>query len=314
MAKVEIHHTPAMVEEVMEALNLRPGGVYVDCTVGEGGHAEALLGRTHRSVRLLGIDLDDQALSTAKRRLQDYGTRAVLVKGSFAELSRLAQGHGFAPAAGVLFDFGLSSLQLETASRGFSFSREGPLDMRFDSGQELSATRPVNEWNEAELADTIRRYGQEPRARRIARAIVSARPIGSTSELARVVRSASGPRRRLDPATKTFQALRIAVNDELGNIEAGLEQARGLLAPEGRLVALSYHSLEDGAVKRYLRRESSDCICPPETPVCICGHKATLRLISRRARKPTDREVVGNPRSRSVRLRVAERLAPAPRV
>ena len=298
----------------MDALNLRPGGVYVDCTVGEGGHAEALLGRTHRSVRLLGIDLDDQALSTAKRRLQDYGTRAVLVKGSFAELSRLAQGHGFAPAAGVLFDFGLSSLQLETASRGFSFSREGPLDMRFDPGQELSATRPVNEWNEAKLADTIRRYGQEPKARGIARAIVKARPIGSTSELARVVRSASGLRKRLDPATKTFQALRIAVNDELGNIEAGLEEARGLLAPEGRLVALSYHSLEDGAVKRYLRRESSDCICPPETPVCICGHKATLRLISRRARKPTDREVVGNPRSRSVRLRVAERLAPAPRV
>ena len=165
-----------------------------------------------------------------------------------------------------------------------------------------------------ELAAVIRQYGQEQRASRIARAIVRARPIGSTSELARVVRKASGPGRRLDPATKTFQGLRIAVNNELGNIEAALEQATGLLAPEGRLVALSYHSLEDGLVKRYLRREASDCICPPETPVCICGHKATLRLISRRARRPTEQEVLRNPRSRSARLRTAERLAPAPRV
>jgi 16S rRNA (cytosine1402-N4)-methyltransferase len=307
---MEIRHTPVMVEEVLAALRVRPGGAYIDGTVGEGGHADAVLDAAGPGARLLGIDLDPTALSIAGERLQEYGERAVLVQGNFADLERLAVRDGFTPADGVVMDLGLSSLQLETAERGFSFSRAGRLDMRFDPAQERNASRLVNGGTEKQVVDIIRRFGEEPRARRIAAAIVRARPIETTVDLAGVVARALGrPRgRRTHPATRTFQALRIAVNHEMDNLGAGLEQAVSALGSGGRMVVISYHSLEDRLVKGFIRRESSSCICAPGTPECVCGHQASVRAITRRVVKPSPSEVRANPRSRSARLRVAEVL------
>lgn len=307
---MEIRHTPVMVEEVLAALKVRPGGAYIDCTVGEGGHADAVLNAVEPGSRLLGIDLDATALSIAGERLGGYGERAVVVQGNFAHLQTLAVQHGFTPADGVLFDLGLSSLQLETAERGFSFSRSGRLDMRFNPAQEQTAYRLVNGGTEKQVADIIRQFGEEPRAHRIARAIVRARPIESTVDLAEVVARAAGrPRsRRIHPATRTFQALRIAVNRDLDNLRSGLEQAVSVLGTGGRMVLISYHSLEDRLVKSFIRRESSSCICAPGTPECVCGHEASVRAITRRVVKPSSTEVHANPRSRSARLRVAEVL------
>ena len=306
----QVHHRPVMVREVLSALDVRSGGSYVDCTVGEGGHAQAVLSTAEPPPRLLGIDLDDEALSTAAERLGPYRRSVKLVKGSYADLERLAGANGFVPADGVLFDFGLSSLQLESRERGFSFSRDGALDMRFDREQSLSAGELVNGTQENELADIIYKYGEEPKSRRVARAIVAARPIGNAVELAGIVEKAAGRRgqRGIHPATRTFQALRIAVNRELDNVRDGLEQAVQVLGDGGRLVAISYHSLEDRIVKVYLKQESTDCICPPETLECVCGHKASIRLVRRRVVKPSAEEIQENPRSRSARLRVAERL------
>jgi 16S rRNA (cytosine1402-N4)-methyltransferase len=299
-----------MVDEVLAALEVRHDGAYIDCTVGEGGHAEAILGAAEPGPRLLGIDLDMDALARASMRLETQGSRVTLAQGSFADLQRLAAERGFVPADGALFDLGLSSLQVETAERGFSFSRKGRLDMRFDVTQELTAYDLVNRSTEGRLADIIYQFGEERRARRLARSIVRARPIETTIELAEVIAASMGrsPRRRIHPATRTFQALRIAVNRELDNVRAGLEQAIQVLGSAGRLVVISYHSLEDRLVKNFLQREGSSCICPPGTPECICGHRASIKVITRRAKKPTQEEVQANPRSRSARLRVAERL------
>ena len=307
---MDARHKPVMVDEVLAGLAVRAEGAFIDATVGEAGHALAVLGSTEPGPRLLGIDLDEDALSTARRRLRGYGDGARLVHGSYADLERLASAHGFVPANGVLFDLGVSSAQLETAERGFSFSRAGRLDMRFDVAQELTAHQIVNRYREQELADVIHRFGEERAARRIARAIVGARPIESTTDLAETVaRAVSRSRRRgIHPATRTFQALRIAVNHELENVEAGLAQAIRVLGRGGRLVAISYHSLEDRLVKSFLHRESSACICPPGTPECICGHEPSVKLIRRRVIKPSSGEIASNPRSRSARMRVAERL------
>jgi len=308
---LNVLHKPVMISETLEALEVRSGGQYIDCTVGEGGHADAILGTTNHNVRLLGIDLDSAALKIAKTRLKQYGDRVALIKGTYAEIESLTLIRGLAPVDGVLFDLGVSSLQLETAKRGFSFSREGPLDMRFNDEQEMSAVDVVNSWKEAELVSLLKEYGEEPRARRIAREIVSARPITTTVGLAKIAgRSARKNPRGINPATKTFQAVRMAVNGETDNIKLGLEQATRVLAPGGRLVVISYHSLEDRIVKQWFRRESSSCICSPETPECVCNHSARLRLIDRRVKRPTATEVGENPRSRSARLRVAERLGP----
>jgi 16S rRNA (cytosine1402-N4)-methyltransferase len=207
-------------------------------------------------------------------------------------------------------DLGISSLQLDVETRGFSFRRPDPLDMRFSLGQETTAADIVNGYSQTELADLIYQLGEEPAARRIAAAIVRARPIRTSAELASVIERAAGggPRRRIHPATRSFQAIRIAVNDELGALHSALEQAVSLLGHGGRLVVISYQSLEDRIVKNFMRRESTDCICPPETVVCICGHKATLRLVSRKVVRPSEAEVGANPRSRSARLRAAERI------
>ena len=304
-----IDHVPVMVREVLAALNVRPGGRYVDGTVGAGGHALAIMEAASPGGSLLGIDRDPEALDVARRHLARFGDDVRLVQGDFGEIDRICRQFAFVPVHGVLLDMGLSSLQLEGAERGFSFQREGPLDMRFDPGQELTAAQIVNEYREDELADLLWRYGEEPQARRIARRIVERRPLHTTIELAKVVEEAVGgrARRQSHPATRTFQALRIAVNQELLSLEAALPQAYGLLGDLGRLAVLSYHSLEDRLVKEFIRRESRDCVCPPRQPVCTCGHKAGLRPVSRGAVRPSAEEVAQNPRSRSARLRVAER-------
>ena len=304
---VEPHHTPVMVVEVLNALDVKSGGCYIDCTVGEGGHSAGVVAAVDPPPRLLGLDLDEEALSTAKQRL---GGGATLVQGSYRELKRLAERNGFMPADGVLLDLGLSSLQVESGARGFSFLRPGPLDMRFDRSQELTAHDIVNEYGEEELANLIYRLGEERKSRWIARAIVRSRPIDDTVELAEIVRKSMGrqPRRQTHPATRTFQAIRMETNAELETIEQGVREAIEVLRPGGRLAVISYHSLEDRVVKRLLARESSSCICPPEAPACACGHQPTVRLVNRRVIKPSRSEMETNPRSRSAKLRAAQRL------
>ena len=304
---VEPRHTPVMVEEVVSALGVKSGGHYIDCTVGEGGHSAGIRAAADPGPRLLGLDVDEEALSTAKRRL---GGGTTLVRGSYRELKRLAETNGFMPADGVLLDLGLSSLQVESGARGFSFLRPGPLDMRFDRSQELTAHRIVNQYGEEDLANLIYRLGEEPKSRRIARAIVRARPIEDTVELAEVVRRGMGrqPRRQTHPATRTFQAIRMETNGELEAIEQGLRGAIEVLRPGGRLAVISYHSLEDRLVKRLLARESSSCICPPEAPACACDHRPRVRLVNRRVIRPSRSEMETNPRSRSAKLRAAQRI------
>jgi len=301
-------HIPVLYQEALAGLQPRPGGRYIDCTVGGGGHARGILELSSPDGQLLGIDIDPLAIEIAAERLRDYTSRFTLVNANFANLMEIVERHDFHPVDGILFDLGVSSLQLEQGERGFSFQREGPLDMRFDLEGEQTAADLVNCLPEEELAEILLRYGEERQARRIARAIVSHRPLTTTRELAEVVRRAVPRRGKIHPATKTFQALRIAVNDELENLAKALPQAVEILAPGGRLVVISFHSLEDRIVKRFFRDEARGCICPPGIPVCICGHKPTLEIVTKRPIRPSAEEVKANPRSRSARLRVASRI------
>jgi 16S rRNA (cytosine1402-N4)-methyltransferase len=305
----ETTHVPVMLNEVLEALAVRPGGRYVDCTVGGAGHAEAILERAQPGGTLLGIDADAAAIERGHKRLARFEGSYELVEGNFRDVGEICRQRSFEPVNGVLMDLGLSSFQLELGA-GFSFQRDTTLDMRF-GGEGPTAGDIVNTYSEAELADLIFKYGEEPASRRIARRIVEARPIRTSGELAKAVEQAVGRRANLKthPATRTFQALRIAVNQELENLAAALPQAHGLLGFGARLAVLSYHSLEDRIVKDYIRRESKDCICPPGLPVCQCGHKATMRAVTRGALKPSRTEIEANPRARSARLRAAERIA-----
>lgn len=303
-------HIPVMVGSVLELLGVEGRGIYVDCTVGSGGHALAIL-EAAPGTRLMGIDMDVEALDLAKRRLELYSDSVELVHGNFSDVDSISRERGYNAVDGVLFDLGLSSMQVDTASRGFSFRREARLDMRFDTSQEVTADQVVNRAPERLLADVLFRMGEEPRARRVARAIVNSRPIATTTELAEVVTRALGrpARGRIHPATRTFQAIRMHVNGELQSLRHGVERAIGVLAERGRLAVISYHSLEDRLVKAIFRRESSDCVCPPRTPLCVCQHTARIRLVNRRIVRPTPAEIQANPRSRSARLRVAERIA-----
>ena len=305
-----VEHMSVMVRESVAGLNVRPGGRYIDGTLGAGGHALAIMEAASPGGSLLGIDHDPEALDVARSRLGSFGDEARLVQGNFAEMDRICREVSFAPVHGILLDLGLSSLQLDEARRGFSFQREGPLDMRFSPDQELTAATIVNEYEQEALADVIWRYGEERKSRRIARRIIEQRPLQTTTELAKTVEEAVGrrARRHSHPATRTFQALRIAVNQELLSLDDALPRACGLLGDLGRLVVLSYHSLEDRIVKTFMQRESRACVCPPSQPICTCDHEARLRRVSRGAVRPSDDEVAANPRSRSARLRVAERL------
>ncbi len=298
-----------MLEEAIDALQVEPGGRYVDCTIGEGGHSAEILAKSFPGGQLLGIDADPQAIKTARSRLKKFDKSILLINENFNMLEKICTQYSFRPVHGILFDLGMSSSQLDEGWRGFSFQKEAPLDMRFSPDQQISAADIVNDYPENELAMIIWKYGEEPRSRRIARSIVRNRPLKTTSELARVItREINGERKRIHPATRTFQALRIAVNQEIDNLRLAMDQAVNILGINGRLVIISFHSLEDRAVKEFFNLEARQCICPPETPVCRCGHQPRLRIINRKVIKPSLREIEMNPRSRSARMRVAERI------
>ncbi len=302
-------HDPVLYQEILQALQPRDGGFYVDGTVGAGGHAWGILEASSPSGKLLGFDLDPQALELARERLSLFGDRATLVQDSYTTLGVQLESLGVDSVQGIVLDLGLSSMQLDTPDRGFSLRNQGPLDMRFDPQAETKAADLVNHLPEDELANLIYRYGEERQSRRIAREIVAARPVLTTEQLknivAKVVRKGKS---RVHPATRTFQALRIATNQELDAVQAVLPQCVTMLDKGGRVAVISFHSLEDRIVKQFFLRESRDCICPPEQPVCLCDHIPTLRVVARKPIRPGQAEVDANPRARSARLRIAEKL------
>jgi 16S rRNA (cytosine1402-N4)-methyltransferase len=305
-------HEPVMLHEAIEGLNVRPGGIYVDATLGLGGHSEAMLEAAAPDGRVLGIDRDRDALAAASERLAPFGDALTTAHGSFSEIAEICEQSKFQPVDGVLFDLGVSSMQLDSPGRGFSFQRDEPLDMRMDAPAGQTAADIVNEYEETDLAQLIWEFGEERRSRPIARAIVARRPIQTTGELVSAIEQAvgRGRARQIHPATLTFQALRIVVNQEMDNLVHALPAAHGLRDGAGsRIAVIAFHSLEDRIVKDYFRRESTDCICPPGLPICVCDHEATLRLINKRVRRPSAAEVARNPRARSARMRVVESVA-----
>ena len=310
-------HLPVLVEEVIEMLAPAPGSLHIDATLGGGGHTERILEAANPDGRLLGLDADGLAIARVEARLRmRFGDRLVLRQANFRELATVAPEAGFGAVDGCLFDLGLSSFQLADRDRGFGFRTGGPLDMRFDPSRGVPAADLLASLDVAELTALFRRYGEEPKAPRIARAIVDARrvaPVATAEELAALVERVVPPnprlRRRTHPATRVFQALRIAVNEELEALQAGLAAALDLLRPGGRLVVLSYHSLEDRIVKRFFQAERRGCVCSTQLPVCVCGRNPRLRLVTSPSVTPTEAEIASNPRARSARLRAAERLA-----
>ena len=302
-------HIPVLAEEVVEALDVSPGGRYIDCTLGGGGHSAAILARCQPGGTLLGIDADPEAINLAQHNLYDYFESSLIINDNFYNLEYICARTGFPPADGILFDLGLSSLQLSSAERGFSFQASGPLDMRFNPDEQLTAADIVNRMPEAKLAQLILIYGEESQANRIAKNIVANRPVADTADLASIIAGATGDNiGKIHPATKTFQALRIAVNRELDHLTSALEQTLNCLAPGGRLAVISYHSLEDRIVKNFMLRETRACICPPNLPECRCQHEPRLELVSRHPITPSETEIEKNPRSRSARLRVARKI------
>lgn len=302
-------HTPVLLNEVIEALQVRPGKRYIDCTLGPGGHARAILEKSAPSGRLLGIDADPESISIATAKLGQYSGATILVNDNFINLENICRENNFLPVDGILFDLGISSVQLDDSDRGFSFQQDAQPDMRFSLNQVLTATDLINILPEDRLAQLIYEYGEERQSRRIARLIVKNRPVVSTVDLAKIIQQAVGGRQhKIHPATKTFQALRIAVNHELENLEIALKQTTNCLNRRGRLVVISYHSLEDRIVKQFMKRETMACLCPPQTPVCNCGHVPSFKLISKKTIIPSPDEIERNHRSRSAKLRVAERL------
>ncbi len=315
-------HQPVMLREVLEILAPAPARRYLDATVGGGGHAREILSGSSPDGVLLGLDWDDQAVDAAGRALARFGNRVILRRSGFARAREVLEEMGWSGVDGMLLDLGLSSHQVDTPERGFSFVNDAALDMRMDRRRPVDARELVNTLPVADLERLIREFGEEPQARRIARAIDAQRrqrPIDSTRELADTVARAAGgtgvrrPRRSrtpaTHPATRTFQAVRIAVNRELENLEDFLESAYELLRAGGRLVIISFHSLEDRLVKRAFRKWGLDCVCPPRLPACVCGWNRKTRAITRKPRVPTSEEVRANPRARSARLRAVERIA-----
>jgi len=302
-------HLPVLYHEILNALNPQDNGYYIDGTLGAGGHAWGILDASSPQGRLLGLDLDPEAIHLSSNRLETYGDRVILIRASYTSLKIQIKNVEWPRVDGILLDFGVSSMQLDTASRGFSFRKDALLDMRFDPEGQVTASSLVNELSERDLADIIYRFGEERKSRQIAREIVKRRPIHTTKQLADLITEVAKVKRgKIHPATRTFQALRIATNDELGAIESVLPQAVDVLSPGGRLAVISFHSLEDRIVKHFFRRESKGCICPPENPICTCDHTATIKVITKRPIRPTEEEIHANPRSRSSRLRVVEKI------
>ncbi len=317
-----VTHVPVLLHEVIDQLHPNPGDNFIDGTVGGGGHARAILERTGPDGRLLGLDRDQLAIATAQETLQAFRARITLVRDTFANIKQIYN-EQFAnnQINGILLDLGLSTLELEDESRGFSFQIDAPLDMRFDTRQELTAEEIVNTWPIPKLTKVIQEYGEERLAYAIAKQIAKARlnkKISKTKMLVEAILLAFRDKLHskkdvpwiggLHPATRTFQALRIAVNDEIGSLRTFLPQAIGLLKPGGRIGIISFHSLEDRIVKHFFREEAKGCICPPEMPVCQCGHAPRLKLITKHPIKPAEAEIQNNPRSRSALLRVAEKV------
>jgi 16S rRNA (cytosine1402-N4)-methyltransferase len=307
-------HMPVLQKEVMEALKLRAGGIYVDGTVGGGGHAYDILEKSAPDGILIGIDFDDDALQESEARLTTFGRRKILVKGNFADIDKILRQQDIKQVDGILLDLGVSSHQLDTADRGFSFSLDAPLDMRMSQGRGLSAYDLVNTWSPHDLERIIREYGEEMMARRIAKAIAAKRkiaPIHTTTELAALIYHIAPPavrHKKIHPATKTFQAIRIAVNDELVSLQQAMHQGVEALKPGGRFSVISFHSLEDRMVKDNFRLWEKGCTCPAGFPFCTCHRKQKLKIINRKPITAGDEETVLNARARSAKLRTAERV------
>ena len=307
------YHESVMKNEVLHYLNVHMEGVIVDGTLGDGGHTEFILKNTAPKIRVFAIDRDRSAIERAKKRLSPFRDRVTLTRGNLGDLKSLAAQHGITRIVGLLMDLGVSSPQLDTPERGFSIQHDGPLDMRMNPSQKTSAADLLKELSDAELAAIIKNFGEERYSKRIVRAIrkeQAERPISTTGQLSRIVaRVVTSPRHtRIHPATRTFQALRIAVNDELEQLKLALQGVIGLLNSTARLVVISFHSLEDRIVKTFFRDEQKGCSCPPKIPMCICGRTQTLKILTRKPIVPSEEEVARNPRSISAKLRVAERI------
>ena len=301
-------HQPVLYKEIIHALQPKSPGRYIDGTVGAGGHARGVLEACAPDGCLLGFDLDPQALALARETLAPYGKRATLVQASYDSMDETMRGIGWDSVDGILLDLGLSSMQLDTPERGFSIQHEAPLDMRFNPDAGLTAAQLVNTATESELADLFFRYGEEPRAKRIAKMIIEARPINKTTQLAEIAKRVYPGHSRIHPATRIFQALRIAVNDELAVVENALPKAVSALRTGGRLAVISFHSLEDRIVKDFFRQASQDQINPPYERIYEVERKAILKLINRKPVTPGEDEIKANPRARSAKLRVVEKL------
>jgi 16S rRNA (cytosine1402-N4)-methyltransferase len=306
------YHTPVLLKEVVTQLQPRSGSLYVDCTVGGGGHAREILRACGPDGQLIGLDWDEEAIAATRARLSEFGARVQLVRANFVEMERVLMSLGVTAVNGVVFDLGVSSRQFDEPTRGFSFQREGPLDMRMNRQLGVTARDVLRTASLEELARVFRVYGEERRARAIAHEIGHARnkaPIDTTTQLARLVGRVLGPKRgATHPATRVFQSLRIYVNNELENLQRGLDVATKYLTSGARLAIISFHSLEDRIVKQFFARMNTACVCPPGVPVCVCGRKRVLRVVTRKPITPTDEEIAENPRARTAKLRVAEKV------
>ncbi|NLX86879.1 MAG: 16S rRNA (cytosine(1402)-N(4))-methyltransferase RsmH [Clostridiales bacterium] len=311
---MEFEHRTVLLDRTIEYLKVVPGGVYVDCTLGGGGHSLEILKRLGEKGRLIGIDRDQNAIKAAGERLASFSDKAVLVHGNFRDIRRIVHGIGITAVDGVVMDLGVSSHQLDRRERGFSYMQDAPLDMRMDRQQSLTAMEVVNTYSEADIARVISGYGEERWARRIAAFIVRERekaPIKTTGQLVDIIKAAipaSARRKGPHPAKRTFQALRIEVNDELGILERAVKDGVDLLKSGGRICVITFHSLEDRKIKNIFRELENPCTCPPKAPACVCGKKPVIRVVTRKPVVPDKEEIQQNPRARSAGLRVAEKL------
>lgn len=304
-------HEPVLKEKAVELLVTDKNGIYVDGTLGGGGHAESILQRLGKDAMLIGMDMDSEAIAFASNRLKKYKKRFLAKQANFKDFGKILDKLNIQQIHGLLLDLGVSSHQIETAERGFSFSLEGKLDMRMDVSQKLTAFDIINMYSEEALVDLLKTYGEEKRARLIVRALMKERkksPIETTTELKKIVTRATPPANRVKSFARVFQALRIEVNAELQNLTAILREGLNRLVAGGRLVVISYHSLEDRIVKKFFKEESERCVCPPELPICVCGKRGRMTILTKRPLRPSDEEISANPRSRSAKLRAAEKL------
>ena len=309
LKNIDIQHIPVMVPEILKYLEVSSGGRYIDCTLGEGGHTKSLLEASNPGGEVLGIDADHEAIEVSKNRLEEYGERFIYDNSNFKNIKKIAMKSKFVPCHGILFDLGVSSLQLDKESRGFSFRRKAPLDMRFSINQTLTAKDVLNTFSESEISDILYQYGEERQSRKIAKLIIENRPLSNADELSDLIKkNIRQTNYKINPSTKTFQALRIYINEELNSLSQALEQSLEILGVGGRMAVISYHSLEDRIVKNFFKKESKYCICPPNIPECDCGHFPKLKIITKKPVSPSQSEIDANKRSRSAKLRVVERI------